>query len=107
MPIVKKANCERTISDDKVSEYLEMGYSLIDGSGTVLKKGKPQTKGDLQTALSAALEENKALKAEIDKLSAALEENKSDKFKCPVCGKEYATQNSLDKHIKEKHPEET
>lgn len=29
-----------------------------------------------------------------------------DKLVCPICGKKYASQASLDRHIKEKHPQE-
>ena len=28
-----------------------------------------------------------------------------EKYTCPVCGKEYKSQEALAKHIKEKHPE--
>ena len=28
-----------------------------------------------------------------------------DVFPCPVCGKEYKTEDGLEKHIKEKHPD--
>jgi len=28
-----------------------------------------------------------------------------DVFKCPVCGKEYKTEEGLQKHIQDKHPE--
>lgn len=27
-----------------------------------------------------------------------------EKFVCPVCGKEYKSQEALEKHIKDKHP---
>lgn len=30
-------------------------------------------------------------------------EKPKDKFKCPYCEKEYASKDSLDKHIAEKH----
>jgi len=28
-----------------------------------------------------------------------------DVFKCPVCGKEYKTEEGLERHIQDKHPE--
>lgn len=28
-----------------------------------------------------------------------------EKYTCPICGKEYKTQENLDKHIAEKHPD--
>ena len=33
------------------------------------------------------------------------EKEQDELFACPVCGKEYKTQEGLDKHIAEKHPE--
>lgn len=31
----------------------------------------------------------------------------AEKYPCPVCGKEYKSQESLARHIKDKHPEFT
>ena len=36
---------------------------------------------------------------------APSEEPAAEKVVCPHCGKEYKTQEGLDKHIKDKHPE--
>ena len=38
---------------------------------------------------------------------APLEEETPKKFKCPYCDKEYASEATLARHIKEKHSEET
>lgn len=119
MLLVKKANCERVISEEKLKEYLELGYSLIDKKGTILQKGKAQTKDDLRVAFNEATAENAALKkenealkaenakikAEFEKLSSGAGAGNGDIFKCPYCDKEYKSQETLDKHIKEKHPD--
>lgn len=31
--------------------------------------------------------------------------NEKPKFFCPVCNKDYASESTLEKHIKEKHPD--
>ena len=39
--------------------------------------------------------------------SAPSEEPAAEKFTCPHCGKEYKTAEGLEKHIKDKHSEES
>lgn len=41
--LMKKANGERLVPDEKVAEYLEMGYSVINSDGEVLKEPAPTT----------------------------------------------------------------
>lgn len=127
MALVKRANCERCVPDDKVKEYLELGYSLIDKSGNVLEKGKAQSKEDLLVAFNEATAEIEglkaeneslkdeivrlkkevdALRAENESLSNGAETSNKDVFKCPYCDKEYKSQNALDKHINEQHADE-
>lgn len=113
MALVKRANCERIVPDEKVNEFLALGYSLIDKDGTVLKKGKAQSKEDLLVAYKDSQAENAELHAEIVRLKnendalhveiESLKKDGDDKIKCPYCDKEYSSQASLDKHIKEKH----
>jgi len=62
-----KANCEQKVPEEKVKEFLELGYSLLDENGKVLEKGKPQSKDDFMIA-------NANLKKDLD---AALEENET------------------------------
>jgi len=38
-------------------------------------------------------------------LVAKEKETPAETFLCPVCGKEYKTAEGLEKHIKEKHPD--
>lgn len=115
MALVKRANCERCVPDEKIKEYLELGYSLIDKSGNVLERGKAQSKEDLLVAFNEATAEverlkaeNASLKAEYDAFKAENERaaGNKDVFKCPYCDKEYKSQEALDKHIKDKHPDE-
>lgn len=118
--LVKKGNNERVIAEEKLPEFLKMGYSHIDKTGKVIKKGEAQTAGDLRAAYAEATKEVTALTKQVEelneKLDAANKENdelKAEierlkngvKFKCPHCDKEYTTQAALDKHIKEKHPD--
>ena len=91
MPIMVKANCEQKVPEEKVDEFLELGYSLLDENGKVLEKGKPQSKDDFMIAnanlkkdLDAALAENETLvkenvelREQIKSLNAALAGNES------------------------------
>lgn len=88
MPLMIKANCEKKVPEEKVGEFLELGFSLLDENGTVVKEGKPQNKNDfmrenatLKKDLAtitkenyALVEENNALKAKVDELTIALAE---------------------------------
>ena len=79
---VRRANGERIIPDEKVAEYLEMGYSVLDAKGNVVKRPEPKTIPELKAALvekdkliaelSASVEELKAALVEKDKLIAEL-----------------------------------
>ena len=88
MALMLKGNCEKQVPEDKVSEFLELGYSLINEEGKILKVGDPQKREDLKVVnatLKRELEKvvaenhtlaetNEALKAEVEKLTAALAE---------------------------------
>jgi septal ring factor EnvC (AmiA/AmiB activator) len=108
MTLVKKANTEYNIPDDKLKEYLEMGYSQVDPkTGKIIKEGKTTDKNELSAkyeALKAEAEtlraENAALKAEIASLK-----KEPDSFICEKCGKPYATQAALKAHNTKEHPD--
>ena len=113
MLIVKRANCERKIPEEKLNEFLNLGYSLINEKGEVLQKGKANSKEDLLAAFNESQKENAELRTELEKLKVendalkveieSLKKDGDGKFKCPYCDKEYSSQASLDKHLKEKH----
>lgn len=70
MPQVMKGNRQLTINEEKVEEFLSMGYSLIDGKGNVTKAGSAVTFKDLKL-------ENETLKAELSKSQEDKENNTS------------------------------
>lgn len=61
MAQVMKGNKQLTINEDKVREFLELGYSLIDKEGNIVKAG-------MATSLKEIKEENATIKSEINKL---------------------------------------
>lgn len=68
MPQVMKGNRQLTINEEKVEEFLSMGYSLIDGKGNVTKAGSAVTFKDLKL-------ENETLKAELAKVQEVADNN--------------------------------
>ena len=46
MAIIKRANVEMRVPEDRVPEYLEQGYSEIDSTGKVIQQCEPQTLED-------------------------------------------------------------
>lgn len=108
MPLMKRANCERRVPEDKVPEYLALGYSVISENGEVLQKGTAQSKEDLLRVNADLTKENEDLKSENEALKvkiAELEAKQAPKFKCPYCDKEYSNEASLARHIKKEHPD--
>ena len=65
--LMKKANGERLVPDEKVAEYLEMGYSVIAPDGKVLEKPRPTTPAEFaqiireKDAIIAALAADNAM----------------------------------------------
>lgn len=81
MAIMKKGNCEKVVDEDKVNEFIELGYSLLDEKGEVIKFGEPQSKDDFRTENKELKVQNEELKkqndeyaAEIEKLNKQIEE---------------------------------
>ncbi len=81
---VVKGNVEYRIPAHKKKEYLEQGYSVLDGHGNVVIEGRPvtivdhkQRIADLEKQLAAKTEEADKLNAEIaekDKIITLLNE---------------------------------
>ena len=71
---VRRANGERIIPDEKVAEYLEMGYSVLDAKGNVVKRPEPKTIPELKAALAEKDKLIAELSASVEELKAALAE---------------------------------
>lgn len=71
MAKVKSLNTELTIPDNLVDEYLDMGYSLIDDKGNVVRKKKSdaEVNAELREQIKALESENATLKETIAKLT--------------------------------------
>lgn len=74
MPVVMKENKQLTIAEDKINEFLELGYSLLDKEGKIIKTGQA-------TDLKSIKAENDTLKAELTKLKAENEKLKKENEK--------------------------
>lgn len=66
MALVRLKNSELSVPDDKVAEYLEMGYAEIDANGNEVKKPVVKTVAEM---------EKRAIEAEakVEELSAIVE----------------------------------
>jgi predicted nuclease with TOPRIM domain len=80
MPKVLKGNKQLTVAEEKVNEFLQMGYNLIDDEGKIVKAGQATTLKDikaendtLKAKYSELEKENEALKAQAADLTAQLE----------------------------------
>lgn len=71
MALVKRSNTELTVPEEKVAEYLSMGYSLLDSDGNVVKA---PTKEDVATLKA----EKAKLEAELEKTQAELKKAKAE-----------------------------
>lgn len=71
MPKVVKKNKQLQVSEEKLDEFLALGYNQIDENGKVVKSGKP-------TTLPAYQEENRRLKAENTKLNKEVDKLKKE-----------------------------
>jgi multidrug resistance efflux pump len=115
MKLVIRGNSERNIPDEKLQEYLEMGYSEIDSKGNVLQEGKSTDPSKLESFLKeaksklAAVEsENTSLKSEVEDLKsklAAVESGNGGEFKCAQCEKSFSREQDLKAHVSKTHPE--
>lgn len=76
MAIMKKGNCEKVVDEDKVNEFIELGYSLLDEKGEVIKFGEPQSKDDFRTENKELKVQNEELKKQNDEYATEIEKLK-------------------------------
>ncbi len=84
MKIVMRKNKQLQIPDEKLEEFLAMGYSSIDEKGEVIIAGKVTTLAGYEAENNSLKAENAELKKEIENLKAEntqLKENNSAKNK--------------------------
>lgn len=74
---IKRANVVLHVDEADINHYLELGYSVIDERGKVIKEAVPTDLKFLQTAYVKQKEEIASLKAEVDKLNLKLAEKKA------------------------------
>lgn len=77
MVIVIKKNKQLQVADEKLAEFIEMGYSQIDENGKVIQQGKANTIAAYETENNLLKVENTKLKKEIEKLKAENEQLKA------------------------------
>ena len=68
--LVRRGNGERLIPDEKVTEFLQMGYSVIDSKGKVIVEAEPSTIPQYKTLVADLRNQVRDLKAQV----AVLEE---------------------------------
>lgn len=79
MKIVIKKNKELIVADEKLQEFIDMGYTQIDEKGKVIKAGKVNTIAAYQAENTQLKEEIEKLKAENVKLKKELESKDQEK----------------------------
>ena len=79
MAIVIKTNKELIVADEKLQEFIDMGYTQIDEKGKVIKAGKVNTIAAYQAENTQLKEEIEKLKAENVKLKKELESKDQEK----------------------------
>ena len=70
MKIVMKKNKQLQVPDEKLEEFLALGYNEIDSEGKVVSVGKATTLAGFQAENDRLKAENTQLKEEIEKLKA-------------------------------------
>lgn len=84
MKIVMKKNKQLQVPDEKLEEFLALGYNEIDSEGKVVSVGKATTLAAYEAENNSLKAENAELKKEIENLKAEnsqLKENNSAKDK--------------------------
>lgn len=77
MKIVMKKNKQLQVPDEKLQEFLALGYNEIDAEGKVVSVGKATTLAAYETENSMLKAENAHLKEEIEKFKVENEQLKS------------------------------
>lgn len=77
--VVQKGNKQLTINDDKINDYLEIGFSEVNEKGKIVQAGKATTLKDVQAENNTLKAELSKVNAENEKLKAELESLKVDK----------------------------
>ena len=79
MIYAQKGNKLRQIAEADIQTYVEQGYEIVDGQGTVLKETVPTDLPTLRNAYIKHKDEIKALNARLSALTAELNSLKSAK----------------------------
>ena len=76
MIFAERGNKVIAIKEDSIQKYVEQGYMITDGNGTVLKDTVPTDIPNLKKAFVEHKKEIESLKAENEDLKAQIEELK-------------------------------
>lgn len=68
--LMKRGNGERLVPDEKVAEFLEMGYSVIDSHGKVLVQAEPSTVPQFKALVNDLKRQIVSLNAKVQVLEA-------------------------------------
>ena len=82
--LVRRGNGELLIPDEKMAEYLSMGYSVIDSNGKVLVQAEPTTVPQYKELVATLRRQVKDLQTQVNALTAKLDALKtSDSVRKP------------------------
>lgn len=73
MALVRRGNCEYTIADGLVEEYLAKGYSLLDSTGKVIREKTPESIAEHKAKIEALEQANAELQAKNEELTKEIE----------------------------------
>ena len=76
MICAEKGNRVRQIEESEIQKYVEQGYTITDGKGTVIKETVPTDLNSLKLAYVQHINEIAVLKGKIDILAKELENAK-------------------------------
>lgn len=69
MIYAQKGNKQRQIAEADIQTYVEQGYRIVDGQGTVIQETVPDDLATLKTAYKKHMAEIRTLKARVQELS--------------------------------------